>query len=340
MSKTSISFLDTCVYIDENRRLQTTLHIKPTDTHNYLHYKSAHPRHPKNSLPHSQGHRLRRICSGNKDLTNNCIKMEENFIRPGYYKEHLQQQIGKAISTPRDSTLRKTKKDSSKRIPLITTFNSTIPQVGKILRERWDILNIKPKFRELFSEPRIIAFRRCKNLRDIIGSNTITNNRVSRKQATKTQVKFCSPCNTVRSLCCINMARSNSFTSINTGRTFMIFHQSNCKSKNVIYLHECTRCRTQYVGKSELPFHYRINLYRSRIKTIHNDKLLPVEKHFKEYNHNFDKDATFTIIERIKMEITENVTKLLETREDNWIIRLQTLSPFGLNNKLNHPSKL
>ena len=114
ISKTSISFLDTCVYIDKNRRLQTTLHIKPTDTHNYLHYKSAHPKHLKNSLPYSQGLRLRRICSGNNDLTNNCIKMEENSIHCGYYKEHLQQQIGKAISTPRGMTLRKTKKHSSK----------------------------------------------------------------------------------------------------------------------------------------------------------------------------------------------------------------------------------
>ena len=213
--------------------------------------------------------------------------MEEDFISRGYYKEHLQQQIGKAISTPRGMTLRKTKKDGSKRIPLIAIFNSTIPQVGKILRERWNILNIKPKFRELFSEPPIIAFRRCRNLRHIIGSYTSINNRVSRKQATKRQVKYCFPCNTVRSLCCNNMARTNSFTSINTGRTFMIFHQSNCKSKTVIYLCDCTRCRIKYVGKSELPFHYRINLYRSRIKITHNDKLLPVEEHFKKDNHNF-----------------------------------------------------
>ena len=51
VSKTPISFLDTRIYIDENRQLQTTLFTKPTYAHNYLHYKSAHPRHLKNSLP-------------------------------------------------------------------------------------------------------------------------------------------------------------------------------------------------------------------------------------------------------------------------------------------------
>ena len=63
------------------------------------------------------------------------------------------------------------------------------------------------------------------------------------------------------------------------------------------------------------------------------DKLLPVEKHFKERNHVFERDARFIIIEKIEKENVENMTQLLETHEDNWIKRLQTLSPKGLNNK-------
>lgn len=33
----SVTFLDTCIYINKNRKLQMTLHTKITDTHNYLH---------------------------------------------------------------------------------------------------------------------------------------------------------------------------------------------------------------------------------------------------------------------------------------------------------------
>ena len=43
LSKESIEFLDTLVYIDSKNRLQTTLYKKPTDCQNYLHAKSAHP---------------------------------------------------------------------------------------------------------------------------------------------------------------------------------------------------------------------------------------------------------------------------------------------------------
>ena len=339
ISKTSISFLDTCIYIDENRQLQTTLFTKPTDTHNYLHYKSAHPRHLKNSLPYSQALRLRRICTKDNELNSNCKQMEDNFIRRGYHKEILQEQIRKAIITPRNTTLKKVLRKRSTRIPLVLTFNSTLPQMGKILRDRWDILNIKPKLKKLFSEPPIMAFRRCKNLREIIGSNTIVNNKVLRKKASKKVAKFCSPCNTKRSLCCNHVIKTNSFTSVNTHKTYKIFHESNCRSMNVIYLLECIRCKKQYVGKSEWPFNYRLNNYRSRIKSTQFDKLLPVEKHFKERNHVFERDARFIIIEKIEKENVENMTQLLETHEDNWIKRLQTLSPKGLNNKLNHPDK-
>ena len=129
--------------------------------------------------------------------------MIANFIRRGYHREILHEQIRKAITTPRETTLQKTLKERTIRIPLVTTFNSTLPQIGKILRERWDILNIKPKLRALFPEPPIIAFRRCKNLREIIGSNTITNNKVFRKEAKNQIAKYCSPCNTSRSLAVI-----------------------------------------------------------------------------------------------------------------------------------------
>ena len=58
-STESVAFLDTLIYIDGNRKLQTTLYAKPTDTHNYLNFKSSHPIHLKESLTYSQALRLR-----------------------------------------------------------------------------------------------------------------------------------------------------------------------------------------------------------------------------------------------------------------------------------------
>ena len=50
-SKENIEILGTLVYIESNKRLQTTLDKKPTDCQNYLHAKSAHPLSLKKSIP-------------------------------------------------------------------------------------------------------------------------------------------------------------------------------------------------------------------------------------------------------------------------------------------------
>ncbi len=46
-----MDFLDTTVKFDTNYNLYTTLYTKPTDTHTYLHFTSAHPPHHKKVDP-------------------------------------------------------------------------------------------------------------------------------------------------------------------------------------------------------------------------------------------------------------------------------------------------
>ena len=52
ISKEMVNFLDLNVSI-KNGAISTDLYIKPTDGHQYLHYKSSHPELIKNSIPYS-----------------------------------------------------------------------------------------------------------------------------------------------------------------------------------------------------------------------------------------------------------------------------------------------
>ena len=99
---------------------------------------------------------------------------------------------------------------------------------------------------------------------------------------------------------------------------------------------ECSLCeKSQYVGKSEYSLNLRMNTHRNVWRT----DSLPCDKHFQMPVHNFNAHAKFTIIEEVynKSLSKLKICQLLEHMEDFWILKLQTLSPQGLNISLNYP---
>ena len=102
ISDTHVNFLDTTVKIDADRLIYTTLYEKPTDTHLYLHYESAHhsPCHEKG--PYGQFLRIRRICSKNEDFIDNGIKMIEHYMKRGYPFNNLKNHMLRASRFTQD----------------------------------------------------------------------------------------------------------------------------------------------------------------------------------------------------------------------------------------------
>ena len=81
----SVSFLDVTVKLNQGR-IETDLFCKPTDSHDYLLYSSAHPQKCKDSIPYSQFVRIRRLCSNISDFENHVIEfalhLREGSTRP------------------------------------------------------------------------------------------------------------------------------------------------------------------------------------------------------------------------------------------------------------------
>ena len=76
--------------------------------------------------------------------------------------------------------------------------------------KHWHLLHINPNLAEIFQNPPILAFRRNKNLRDIIGNKLIENGKVKRKFINKIQGK-CTPClANNRTLCCKQIVQTKS----------------------------------------------------------------------------------------------------------------------------------
>ena len=166
------------------------------------------------------------------------------------------------------------------------------------------------------------------------GSNTISNSKVVKPSINSGKCKACpsrSDCQ-----CCKQLIETRTFSSHITKETYGIRHNLDCKSSKVIYLLDCQKCGAQYVGKSETLFNIRLNNHRKDVNNT--EATLSISKHVWEANHSFNRDAKFTLIEKIKNHnISQTgMDRTLENQEDLWILKLQTLKPNGLNNKLNH----
>ena len=59
---------------------------------------------------------------------------------------------------------------------------------------------------------------------------------------------------------------STSITSHHNSKTHNIKQSVTCKSNNVCYLIDCSKCKQQYVGETELEFHCRMNSHKSDIR--------------------------------------------------------------------------
>ena len=84
----------------------------------------------------------------------------------GYKKKQVREKNEKAFNINRDETLMKQNKNSADRIPLILTYNCTLPNMKDFLARNW---NIDQGFQDIFNELPLLAYRKNKNPQDLLG---------------------------------------------------------------------------------------------------------------------------------------------------------------------------
>ena len=165
ISGKEISFLDTVVQLKENK-LQTTLYTKPTDSNNYLHYRSAHPPHCKKGIPYGQFLRIRHICSNLVDFRDHASRKAAHFIRRGYPKKLVLDSLWRAHETDRDTLLSKGAQERENHNILVTTFHPIFNDLSVIVRDNWDILARSARTRNLHKNRLVTPLRRPPILRN------------------------------------------------------------------------------------------------------------------------------------------------------------------------------
>ena len=169
-SNTNVSFLDVMVKIINNK-LETDLFSKPTDSHDYLLYSSAHPQRCKDSIPYSQFLRIRRLCSRMVDFEKNVMDLSLHFLRRGYPEELILEAAILARQLDRSLLLQTVEKELNKdsdNIFLITTFHPSDHTIREIVHNNWDILGQSTHTEYIYKKKLVVGYKRPKNLRDTL----------------------------------------------------------------------------------------------------------------------------------------------------------------------------
>ena len=160
------------LYKDKNNNIQTTLYCKHTDQQAFLHAKSEYRRSLKSSIPYNQALRLKTICSTNTEFS------KQKFLDRQYKEEVLDEQIKKVDRIERKELFTSKDKNNKNKIPISITYIRTLANISKIVNRNWNILQINSEFHGVFHITPMIAFKRSKNLRKIIGCYTFKQGKV------------------------------------------------------------------------------------------------------------------------------------------------------------------
>ena len=222
----SVNFLNTKVIKDVQGNISTDIFQKPTDSHPYQHWTSAHPPHLKQSVPYSQALRLRRICSSTRVLEQRILEYSNFFVACGYKRDRALSEMRKVLSLTQDESLRARERHTTNRIPLVTTYNPRTSYIAEVANRNWHFLQSKERLAHICRERPIIAYRRSKSLRDILVSTKLTGRT---PEGHTTTMGSCGPCNKPKCSWCVLINKTSTFTGTRRdGKVFDIFHTVNC----------------------------------------------------------------------------------------------------------------
>ena len=149
----------------------------------------------KISISYSQALRIKRICSKTTDFEYQLQELKERVVNQGYNKISIDQQFSKVKTIDRNQLLKEKTHDKEEQNKdlLVLTYNRFLPNISNIVRKHRNVLNISRTLQGLFQEEPITAFKRNRNLKELIGTICTGNRKVKRAKCTFT-IDKCSPC--------------------------------------------------------------------------------------------------------------------------------------------------
>ena len=267
----SIDFLDVTIILYANGKLETDIHYKPTNSHQYLDYKSFHPTHIKDNIPYGLTKRILSFVSDPVRMLFRLNQLKTWLRRCNYPSQVIEQSIRNArLQGPAPEPV---KKDDI--IPFITSWSSNL-DTKEMTHSIRNIVESKKHGRlnnVLGSLKIVAAYKQPPNLRNILCSAKFGNGSMETRipQTISLPPGLFAECTDPRcKLCSLGYIQQCKTFVCSNGKTWEIRCHINCDSVNVIYYLVCNMCNVEtYAGKTWQKTRGRLNDHISKCRTGH-----------------------------------------------------------------------
>ena len=177
-----------------------------------------------------------------------------------------------------------------------------------------------PYMREVFPEPPLTAFRRQKNLRDLLIRARVPPPPKSHEQRRNRGMSLCG-----RACTAWPYVKPGRQIRLSENKYWEINKNLNCQSLNVIYLIECDKnnCKERYVGETGRIFKFRLDEHRGYI--INKDESQATGAHFNLPGHSLA-NMKSTILEQVNIK-----SDIYRKEREHFFIRKLNTFYQGLN---------
>ena len=222
-------------------------------------------------------------------------------------------------------------KPTNKLNILVTTYHPTFNDLSKIVRGNWEILARSAKTKTIFDRDLILSLRRPPNLKSqLVRARTDFHPDEQSKHPSAVSGRTYYICYNGDCRYCPKLNTDGKITSKTTGREYISKTNVSCQSSNLVYCLSCKACGIQYVGqtKRRLMDRFQDHFYKIDKKVLSSD----IGQHFNSPGHRGLLDLEMHIVDFIHCAPESEIARRLRYGiEKNWIFRLRTLIPEGLN---------
>ena len=150
--------------------------------------------------------------------------MKDAFIKRGYQSKILGHHFERVMSVDQSILPENKEKPSTQgNLPLVFTFNKTLPNIKTVKDKHWHIPSINKNLRKVFDKKPFTAYKRYTNLYQQIGRNRIFKNKVVPKNTKQSKQRgHCSLClSGPDNLCCKQVKQTKTFQSCRAKEPFI-----------------------------------------------------------------------------------------------------------------------